>query len=223
MAKILSHKEHLERARRDYEETKNPLFVFEAFASWYRLQRKYPLPEWIGDYLRDSTDRLLGWDPEKSERSGTAGTRKFVPWDEQNQTVARAMGFRGEIEPARKEWGGQHAETERLALLLVEYMWAMGVSLENAANKPPDGSGASRSKARRAVENASSFALARMRSRLEEAGWEEADGPVWKQFSRLCSDGTKRPGLFLDRKAQARLDKIIADDEARADREKRPR
>ena len=188
MAKILSHKEHLERARRDYEETKNPLFVFEAFASWYRLQRKYPLPEWIGDYLRDSTDRLLGWDPEKSERSGTAGTRKFVPWDEQNQTVARAMGFSGELKAARKRWGGQYAETERLALQVVEFMWDGGESLDSAALKAEARKISSQRTARRAVESAKTFALARMRMHLEQAGKLDGKGPVWKRFSRLCAE-----------------------------------
>lgn len=204
----------LGQMRRDFEESGNPLFVFRALQCWdaRRAETLMPLPEWILDYMRDSADRLFGWDPEKSnqgkrhEKDDPAPMA--VPWDEPRQTVAKAMGFRGELPAARGQWRNYNggSTSEALAFLMVHRMWFKGISLEAAAIEAEAVHLASRCSARRAVENASTLALNEMRILLRRIGVPPLDGPVWKTFSRCCADGGERPSELFKRGTRSMRD-----------------
>jgi hypothetical protein len=64
--------DHLERCRRDFEATGNPLYAWEAWGvvtlTWRsQLEDSIEIPTWLTEYFDECGSRLLGWRPEPVE------------------------------------------------------------------------------------------------------------------------------------------------------------
>jgi len=182
--------DHLERCRRDYESTGNPLYAWEAWGVWRAVRRvqRTPLPAWLGDYLDACGRRLHGWDPEPWQEGPN---RHLLPWEEDRQMVATAMGFAGELDGARKAWGGQYDSNERDAQAVAERMWGHRESLEAAASY----FGArSRATAHRRLKSAQRWALRWMAERvLEATGSRPALAETPDRFMAVCRKRSRAP------------------------------
>ncbi len=183
-----SYTDRLERCRRDFDATGNPLYAWEAWGVIRLTERSgnhesLPVPEWLAVYLDDCGNQLLGW----QSRTGTEILKPETTQPnrrEQPGALGRAMGFTTGLAITREQWGGQHDADERLAFKIVNRMWKYGQSLDAAAKDTP---GASRDKARRAVERAQRGALRLMQDRLRnESGSAPELDQVAKKYSILC-------------------------------------
>lgn len=186
----------IERCRRDFESTGNPLYAWEAWGRFWSIYRRArdgafgqnePLPElppWLGQYLEDSGRRLLGHQPGRGPmRSETDPPRQR----EGPGSIGRALAFAKGLDVSRQKWGGQFDEREALALRVVEEMYRNGWSLRHAASE--GNFGAAETTIYEAVRQARKFACRRMRDRLiAELGEAPETGSVYRAYSQLCAD-----------------------------------
>jgi hypothetical protein len=177
----------LERCRRDFEATANPLYAWEGWIAWSVSRRsgwlrfREPLPKWIAQYFDECARHLIGrlnpgeWSAIPGEGPGSIG---------------RALGFSEGLAKAREQWGVPFDRREVLALKMVELMWSEGCSLDAAALEAEHLRWASHRTARRAVERAQRNALRRMQDYLREAGWDVSTDKreVIRTYSRLCKN-----------------------------------
>jgi hypothetical protein len=202
----------LERCRRDFESTGNPLYAWEAWGvvrfTWRsELDESLELPEWLGEYLDACGNALIGVQMEEAERKPLARIaqggirlaiddvrqRPVVPakTKEGPGSVGRALGFSKGLALTRAHWGGPFDTQENSAVRVVDLMWANRCSLEHAAGLL-DGKGISRASAKRAVGAANSFALRAMQNRLRQATGAVPDpSEVVRAYSRLCKTRTE--------------------------------
>ena len=199
-----SSAQHLERCRRDFEATRNPLFAWEAWgavrATWRStLEDSIEIPSWLTEYFDACGSRLLGMKAERVElRAGHWGHQSEDEAPKSSEgpgAIGRSIGFENGLATARERWGGQFDERERRALIVVEKMWAEGRSLDNSAEalesttSADEASWPERRTIRRYVERADRWALRRMQDRLREAtGAVPERSQVVAAYSRLCQD-----------------------------------
>ncbi len=202
-----SHADFIERCRRDFETTGNPLYAWEAWGlvrlTWRsELHDSLDLPEWFAEYLDACGSRLLGRQPERVELSpnrwGHLPEREPPKLGEGAGAIGCALGFSEGLALARKHWGGQFDDRENRAARVVDLMWSERLSLDAAAEKLERTNGwPERRTIRRAVEGAMRGALRRMQDRLREATGVVPDrGEVVRAYSDLCRSRnlTKQPG-----------------------------
>ncbi|MCH7644379.1 MAG: hypothetical protein IH974_06030 [Myxococcales bacterium] len=207
-----SHADFIERCRRDFETTGNPLYAWEAWGvvrfTWQsELHESVELPEWLGEYLDACGKGLTGIPMEVVERKplvriaeggirlGIDEVRKrpAVPATagEGPGSMGRALGFFEGLAKAREHWGGPFDDREKLALHVVEMMWSKRLSLEGAAGGL-DGRGTSRATAKRAVKAAQGYALRAMQNRLRQAmGEVPGRSEIARAYSRFCKARAK--------------------------------
>lgn len=192
----------VERCRRDYVATQNPLYAWEAWLlirfTWRsRTHERIELPEWLGKYFDDCGHDLLGRWVE------VEGSRQVVPTipaepGEGPGFIGSALRFREGLAKAREHWGGSWDQQEKLAMQAIERMWHDGLTLDRAAQvmqdetEPgrqyyPPSIKASRPTIKRAVGNAKRYALRQMQSRLRDAtGTVPARSKIVREYSLLC-------------------------------------
>ncbi len=207
---------HLERCRRYFEETGNPLYAWEAWGACRpgnsrtgKRRQARPFPDWLLTYLDSCDERLIGL-PEvivsrepgiRVHGSGIQPTIdrvverpavEAVP-GEGAGPVGRALGFDEGLAKAREHWGGPHDHNERLALRVAEQMWANGLTLERAAEVVNVEDRIDPQRTKRAFKAADKFALTYMRHRVIEA---TGDAPltvaeIIKSFRSQCRQRAK--------------------------------
>lgn len=216
-----SDRDFVERCRRDFLRTGNPLHAWEAWGT-YRLttRRGPPLdpPSWLFEYLDGCGRRLIGtWrevpGTQREKRIGGGITLRFarkmldVPAraGEGPGAIGRALGFKEGLAKAREHWGGEYDARERLAAQAVEMMWSEGLSLDAVASRIerergpargyyPPRIAASRATVTRAVREARRYALRTMQARLREAnGSIPPVSEVARAYSRLCMQRASKP------------------------------
>lgn len=209
-----SKADKIERCRRDFRATGNPLFVWEAwgvvrFTQRSSLHESLEIPGWVSEYLDACGHRLLGWQPERvlldpgpPRHYGYRAETNPPKRGEGPGSIGQAFGFNEGLARAREHWGGQHDLRERLAGEVSDLMWEQGQSLEAAATelegtRRRDGTRwPERRTIRRYVEGSQRWALRTMQERLSDAG---VAPPATAEIVRVYSDLCRRRDLTKQR------------------------
>lgn len=202
-----SNSDFIERCHRDFVNTENPLFAWEAWGmvrfTWRsELHESLELPEWLGEYLDVCGERLIGIPMEVVERKplvriAQGGVRLKIDKVLERPVVpakagegpgsfGRALKFSKGLALARSQWGGPFDTLEKRAARVIDLMWSHGCSLAHAAEWL-EKKGISRSSAKRAVNEADGYSLRTMKNRLLQATGAIPDRrEVVRAYSRLC-------------------------------------
>lgn len=205
---------HIERCRRDFEATGNPLYAWEAWGTFSlrrrsTIEESIELPDWLVAYFDECEKRLLGIPMVEVSREplidvGGSGIHFKVdtvvsrpcheaPDGEGPGSIGRALDFDSSLARSRAGWGGPYNTNEALADRLVEIMWQESWSLERAARQAEENRWASTRKAKEAVRNSSLWAKRKMLTRLEEEEVGEFDRlRVSLAYSKLCRSRAKQ-------------------------------
>jgi hypothetical protein len=120
--------EALNRTQRWYEQTKNPLYVWEAIAWCLGTDEHRSIPDWCLDYLRDTAANLhclaCGVDFRERQEAGSA-IKKISP-NQAVKLIANALSLSSQGK--RNAFASLRVDQENSRAWLDEHYYGLGVS-----------------------------------------------------------------------------------------------